>query len=151
MGDGQVRPQFWELPIEKLNDKEWELLCDRCGRCCLKKLAVEDTHEIVWTRVICRYHDPETGLCGCYSERSEKAPDCIDVRRLTAEDAHWMPPTCAYRRRFEGQPLPKWHPLLTGSELGVVAAGISVRDKVLSEDFVHPDGYHEHTIKWIDA
>ena len=50
MGDGQVRPQFWELPIEKLNDKEWELLCDRCGRCCLKKLAVEDTHEIVWTR-----------------------------------------------------------------------------------------------------
>ena len=46
-----------------------------------------------------------------------------------------MPATCAYRS-FEGQPLPKWHPH-TGSELGVVAAGISVRDKVLSEDFVH--------------
>ena len=151
MGDGQVRPQFWELPIEKLNDKEWELLCDRCGRCCLKKLAVEDTREIVWTRFICRYHDSETGLCCCCSERSEKVPNCIDVRKLTADDAYWMPVTCAYRLKFEGQPLPKWHPLLTGSELGVVAAGITVRDKVLSEDFVHPDGYHEHIIKWIDA
>ena len=151
MGDGQVRPQFWELPIEKLNDKEWELLCDRCGRCCLKKQTVEDIREIVWTRIICRYYEPETGLCGCYSERSKKVPDCIDVRKLTSEDTHWMPATCAYRRRFEGQPLPKWHPLLTGGELAVVAAGITVRDKVLSEDFVHTQGYHEHIIRWTDA
>ena len=90
-------------------------------------------------------------MCGCYSERSGKVPDCIVVRKLTAEDAHRMPVTCAYRRRFEGQPLPKWHPLLIGSENGVVAAGVTVRDKVLSEDFVHPDGYHEHIIRWIDA
>ena len=78
-------------------------------------------------------------------------PDCIDVRKLTSEDTHWMPATCAYRRRFEGQPLPKWYPLLTGRELAVVAAGITVRDKVLSEDFVHPEGYHDHVIRWIDA
>ena len=78
-------------------------------------------------------------------------PDCNDVRKLTSEDAHWMPATCAYRHRFEGQQLPKWHPLLTGSELAVVAAGINLRDKVLSEDFVHPEGYHEHVIRRIDA
>ena len=151
MGGERVRPRFWELPVEKLNDKEWERLCDRCGRCCLKKLADEDTGEIVWTRIICRYYESETGLCGCYPERSEKVPDCMDVRTLTAEDAHWMPATCAYRRRFEGQPLPEWHPLLTGVDLEMVAAGITVGDKVLSEDFVHPDGYHEHIIRWIDA
>ena len=70
---------------------------------------------------------------------------------MTAEDAHWMPATCAYRLRFEGQPLPEWHPLLRGTDLDMVAAGITVKDKVLPEDFVHPDGYHEHKIRWIDA
>ena len=64
MGDERVRPQFWELPIEKLNDR-MERLCDRCGRCCLKKLADEDTGEIVWTDYLSILR-AETGLCGCY-------------------------------------------------------------------------------------
>ncbi|GIT63912.1 MAG: hypothetical protein Ct9H300mP22_3120 [Gammaproteobacteria bacterium] len=33
-----IRKKFWELPLEELTAEEWELLCDGCGRCCLKKI-----------------------------------------------------------------------------------------------------------------
>lgn len=31
---------FWQQPLDSLSSREWELLCDGCGRCCLKKLQV---------------------------------------------------------------------------------------------------------------
>ena len=150
-GSQGPRPKFWELPIESLSDQEWELLCDHCGRCCLKKLEDEDSGEIEWTRVICAYHQRESGRCGCYGERTEKVPECLDVRKMSVADAHWMPGTCAYRLRFENKPLPGWHPLLTGSEDAMAAAGIQVDERVLSEEYVHPLGYHEHIIRWVES
>ncbi|HBW83730.1 MAG: hypothetical protein CMD92_07465 [Gammaproteobacteria bacterium] len=147
----QLRAEFWKLPIESLSEKEREFLCDRCGRCCLEKLVDEDTGEIAWTRIICRHYELKTGFCGCYPERSVRVPECIDVRKLTVEDKHWMPATCAYRRRFEGQPLPARHPLIMGSSRDISKAGIAVKGKVLSEDFVHLEGYHEQIIRWVDV
>lgn len=145
------RAGFWELPVESLTPKEWELLCDNCGRCCLKKLEDEESSEIAWTRVICRYHERDSGRCGCYAERTVKVPECMDVRQMSRADARWMPATCAYRLRFEDQPLPGWHPLLTGSDTALREAGIQVDERVLSEEYVHPMGYHEHVIKWVDS
>ena len=37
-----IRKKFWELPLEELTAEEWELLCDCCGRWCLKKIQDED-------------------------------------------------------------------------------------------------------------
>ena len=146
---GAVRDKFWELPLEQLNAQEWELLCDGCGRCCLKKLQDEETEELAWTRIICRYFDQSSSRCQCYSDRTRLVPDCLDVSKMDIAAAQWMPETCAYRLRFEEKLLFSWHPLLAGSQDAMVEAGISVAGRVLSEENVHPDGYEEHIIRWV--
>jgi len=45
----------------------------------------------------------------------------------------WLPDTCAYRLLAEGEPLPEWHPLITGDPQSVIDAGISVRDVAVTE------------------
>lgn len=149
--DKNVRERFWELSIAELSTEEWELLCDNCGRCCLKKLEDEDTAEIHWTRVVCRYHDQESGACKCYSERTVNVPECVNVKQLTEETFNWMPTTCAYRLRIENKPLFAWHPLLAGSSERMDQEGIGIKGKVIREDHVHPMGYDEHIIRWVES
>lgn len=144
--------KFWEKPLAKLNDREWEALCDGCGRCCLKKLQDESDNSIHWTRIVCRYFDEQSHQCTCYQSRSELVPDCLDVKRMDIlASLDWMPATCAYRLRAEDKPLPDWHPLLTGSREAMKEAGIQIGGSVLSEEFVHPEGYQEHVIKWVKS
>lgn len=142
--------KFWERPLSTLNRGEWEALCDGCGRCCLKKFSDEDTEEVAWTRVVCRYFDERTSQCGCYEQRTVKVPDCIDVNHLDIAATHWMPDTCAYRLRALDKPLFDWHPLISGSRDAIEEAQIHIAGKVISEEFVHPDGYEEHVIRWIN-
>lgn len=149
--DKDLRSRFWELPLAELNPLEWERLCDHCGRCCLKKLEDEDDGELYWTRIICRYHDSEKGACGCYAERNQKVPECMNVADMGMETLHWMPDTCAYRLRMEDRPLYDWHPLLSGSRQAMEEAGITIKDKVIAEDHVHPLGYDEHIIRWVKS
>ena len=77
---GELRDQFWELPLDALGRAEWEALCDGCGRCCLHKLEDEDTGEIAHTNVACKLLDPETARCRDYRHRKAHVPDCL---RLT--------------------------------------------------------------------
>lgn len=147
-----LREEFWELPLDQLTQNEWELLCDGCGRCCLKKLQDPDSSELAWTRVICRYYDQQRAQCGCYQERTQRVPECLDVRRMKLlQNLHWMPATCAYRLRAEGRSLYPWHPLLAGSATAMEQAGITVAGRVLSEDHVHPEGLDEHIIRWVTS
>ena len=60
-----------------------------------------------------------------------------------------MPKSCAYRRLANGQPLPNWHPLITGRKASVEEAGIAVPDTLLSEreiDRVVDDAFLESRI-----
>ena len=142
---------FWEdIPLEKMSKEQWESLCDGCAKCCLHKLEDEDTEEVFYTKVSCRYMDQDNCRCTVYQERNEKVPNCV---WLTLEDIplfHWLPSTCAYRLVAEGKPLPAWHPLVSGDVNTVHTAGISIKGRSLSEEFVHPDGWEEHIITWVE-
>lgn len=146
-----IRPKFWELPLSDLNGDEWERLCDGCGRCCLKKFTDDESEAVAYTRIVCRYYDEELARCGCYSERTKLVPDCLDVSSMNLQNSRWMPESCAYRLRFEGKPLYDWHPLLAGSNEKMREEGILIEGKVISEEHVHPDGFEEHIIRWVEA
>lgn len=146
-----LSPPFWEKPLESLSRSEWESLCDGCARCCLKKLQDEDD-SIWYTRVVCKLLDQQKCSCTSYTDRQKLVPDCL-VLDLTvlARELDWIPATCAYKLRYQGLPLPEWHPLLTGSRQAMLNEGIAVTDKVISEEYVHDDGLEEHIIRWVTA
>lgn len=142
---------FWETKsLEEMTAQEWESLCDACGRCCLTKIEDEDSGELFYTNVICRYHDSEACCCTHYTERSVLVPTCIKVTPKVAREEKWLPDTCAYRLLAEGKPLLDWHPLLSNDPDSVHDAGISVRGKVISEEYVHTDELPEHLVNWFD-
>jgi len=145
-----LRERFWELPLGELSKPEWEALCDGCGRCCLVKLQDEDSGELAFTNLACRYLDSQKCQCRVYDTRFSKVPDCIQVTEAVARNTAWLPSTCAYRLRAHGQPLPEWHPLISGEPGTVRQAGISVAGRVVSEQLVHEDDWEEHIIHWIE-
>lgn len=143
-----MRPRFWErVPLTKLTQSEWEALCDGCGKCCLNKLEFEDTGEVAFTRIACRLLDGDTCRCTQYDIRHQFVPECVRLTPKTLPKiAYWMPQTCAYRRLFEGKPLPDWHPLLTGDPKSVHTAGASVRGWTIPEFEVDEDDWENHII-----
>ena len=146
-----LREKFWEMPLNELSRLEWESLCDGCGRCCLKKVIDDDTEELFWIRIVCRYFDSGSGKCKYYKERTKIVSDCIDVREVVSKSVDWMPATCAYRLRANNKPLFDWHPLLSENSASVVDSGVSILNRCISEDNVHPKEYFEHIIRWVDS
>lgn len=143
---GALRPRFWELPLGQLEAAEWEALCDGCGRCCLHKLEDEDTGEVLETNVACQLLDPATARCSDYRNRRIKVPDCLRLTLRIVEDVSWLPPTCAYRLRADGNPLPRWHPLVCGDPDGPRRAGVSVIGRVIGELEAGP--LEHHIVEW---
>jgi len=129
---------FWERPLDQLNREEWEALCDGCGQCCLHKVEDEDTGEIYHTNVACKLLDLKTAQCSNYPGRRKHVPDCMKLTPQTAGALAWLPPSCAYRLRADGDPLPEWHYLVCGDRDAVHRAGISVAGKVISETVAGP-------------
>ena len=126
--------RFWEdVPLEQLDRAQWEALCDGCGKCCVHKLEDEDTGELLPTNVACRLLDRRTGLCSDYKHRRAYVPECVRLTAGNVDGIDWLPSTCAYRLRADGEPLPAWHYLLTGDRESVHRAGQSVRGWTVSE------------------
>ncbi len=145
------KPNFWESKsLANLTKKEWESLCDGCGRCCLNKLEDEDTGEIFFTDVACKLLDLETCRCGNYRHRVKHVPDCLVLSLEHSEYFNALPNSCAYRRLYEGKPLLDWHPLLTGDPDSVHQAGISVRGMCISEEHIHADDLEDRIIQFHD-
>jgi uncharacterized cysteine cluster protein YcgN (CxxCxxCC family) len=128
---------FWEeKSLADMSREEWESLCDGCARCCLLKLEDEDTDELYYTGVVCRYLDRYHCRCTEYKDRTTRVPDCLQVTIDNVNELYWMPQSCAYRLLAEGKNLPEWHPLVSGNPDSVHEAGISVRGFAISEDEV---------------
>lgn len=142
--------RFWEhKTLAELDAAEWESLCDGCGRCCLLKLEDADSGDIAYTGVACRLLDIRRCRCRDYGNRQRRVPDCQVLDPVVVPALDWLPDTCAYRLVAEGKPLADWHPLISGTPDSVQAAGISVRDRVVSEEFVHPDALVDHVVRWV--
>ncbi len=141
--------RFWEQKrMEQMTNAEWEALCDGCGKCCLNKLEDEDTGEVALTRVACRLLDDATCLCAQYEIRHQFVPECIVLRPSNIEkNLYWMPETCAYKRVWNGDTLPDWHPLLTGRAESVHEAGVSMQGQTVSEFDVADEDWEDHIIE----
>lgn len=140
---------FWTKPLAELTRAQWEKLCDGCGRCCLVKLEDEDTGAIHHTSVACKLLDRKSCQCGNYRERRKFVPDCVRLTLQKLSQINWLPPSCAYRLRFEGKELPFWHPLITGDADSVHRAKVSVRGRVEGgEDEVETDDLPDYIRQW---
>jgi uncharacterized cysteine cluster protein YcgN (CxxCxxCC family) len=132
---GAVTIKFWEdLPLEALDRAQWEALCDGCGKCCLHKLEDEETGELFATNVACKLLDRRMGLCKDYKHRRAYVPECVRLTTRNVRDIEWLPTTCAYRLRANGEKLPDWHYLVSGDREAVHRAGESTRGWTISED-----------------
>ncbi len=142
---------WWNrIPLGSLSGEQWEALCDGCARCCLHKLEDEDAGEVRYTRIRCRYLDEHSCRCTDYGNRLTVVPDCVRLSPDSVDALDWLPATCAYRLRARGQALPEWHPLVSGDSQSVHRAGISIRGRSISDEYVHPDGYDEHIVTWVE-
>ncbi|MPQ76120.1 YcgN family cysteine cluster protein [Hydrogenovibrio sp. JE_KL2] len=119
--------RYWDTKtLEEMTQEEWESLCDGCGLCCLTKLQDEDTDEIVYTSVVCRFSDTQTGQCSDYANRSTNVPTCVPLTLEGIAEFDWLPDSCAYRVIYRGDKLADWHPLNSGKKESVKLAGVGL-------------------------
>jgi len=127
--------KFWETKtLAELDRGQWEALCDGCGKCCIHKLEDDETGELYPTNVACRMLDRRSGQCKDYRNRRAYVPDCVRLTTKNVYTTDWLPSTCAYRLRANGEKLPDWHYLVSGDREAVHRAGESTRGWTVSED-----------------
>ena len=125
---------------KKLTDyssEEWENICNHCGKCCLLKLQDEDTGNIYYTDIICKYYDMENERCSIYEKRCEVVPECLKLTPDNIDKIEWMPKSCAYRRLFE-------------KDSGSPSSTNSIKGRCISEQNVKEDELEDHIIDWED-
>jgi uncharacterized cysteine cluster protein YcgN (CxxCxxCC family) len=140
---------FWKTKtLEQMTSKEWESLCDGCGKCCTYKLEYEETGELAQTNVACRLFDGNSCRCSDYKDRKKVVPDCILLTPKVVRKMNWLPNTCAYRLVMQNKDLYWWHPLISGDPETVHQAGVSARGRVINELDAGP--LEHHVVEWPD-
>ncbi|UUA73356.1 YcgN family cysteine cluster protein [Cellvibrio sp. QJXJ] len=142
---------FWQRKtFQEMSPEEFESLCDGCGKCCLHKLEDEDSGDVYYTKVACRYLDHDTCRCQEYTDRQQLVEACAVLTPDSVKETYWLPETCAYRLVADGFPLFDWHPLVSGDPDSVHKAGISVAGRVVHEQDVDPEDYEDYVIRWVN-
>jgi len=141
---------FWEhKSLTDLNASEWEAVCDGCARCCLNKIEDEDSGALFYTNVACHLLNDQC-RCGDYSNRTQRVPDCLQLTPTNVASITWLPTTCAYRRLNDGRGLATWHPLVSDDAHSVHDAGVSIQNKYILENHIHPDDLANFVVDWVD-
>lgn len=150
MGMTKPLPKFWEeKTLSEMTDREWELLCDGCGKCCLHKLEDEDDGEVYYTNIACRLLDLNTCRCSDYTNRLAEVPECLQLSRDDVDEYTWLPESCSYRLMSEKKSLPDWHHLISGSRRRIRDCGHSIKDFAVPEQRVPENEWEEHVIQWV--
>ena len=145
-----------------MSAEEWESLCDGCGKCCLHKFIedeeaeeqattdhISEGEQIHFTSIVCSLLNTKTCSCTKYTQRTKLVPDCVQLTKDNLQDIFYMPPSCTYRRVYEGRGLPAWHPLLNrGSKSKMHKAGMSVRGKTVYEHDVDLEQFEQYIVIW---
>ena len=138
---------FWERKtLGEMTSSEWESLCDGCVLCCLHKLEDDETGEVYYTDVHCRYLDTNNCQCTEYQQRNTLVPSCVWLTPDQAQTFFGLPETCAYRLLAEKKPLYDWHPLISGTKESVHEAGISMRNKGIADNLIDEDDWQDRII-----
>ena len=140
------RPFWEEKKLDEMTTKEWESLCDGCGRCCLNKIEETSTGKIYYTNVACKLFDPNTCRCSDYPSRMKKVSDCIKLNPQKVKNMPELPSTCAYKLLAQGKSLKPWHPLIAKNQKLMKSQGILARNTI-SEDDIDPDKLEDYIIK----
>lgn len=142
---------YWRRKtLAEMSEREWEALCDRCGKCCVISIEDVDTGMLHLTDVSCKLFDTAACGCGDYANRKQYVPDCVKLTPKNVPKLDWLPRTCAYRLVSEGKDLSWWHPLISGDENTVHAAKASVRNKTRPEGRLKMPGLIKRITKWPD-
>lgn len=141
---------FWEQKtLSEMSSQEWESICDGCAKCCLTQLQDEDSDQLVFTDVACDLLDDQTCQCSDYANRSKRVPSCVTMNPGNVEEAaEFAPPTCAYRLLVQGDALPDWHHLKSGSPDSVHERGQSVRHRVRFQREINDDDIQDYIVEW---
>ncbi len=147
--DEPLAREFWKhKSLEDMSTREWEALCDGCGKCCVYTLEDADTGEIYRTDVACKLFDTTTCQCSNYAERKKIVKDCVKLTPKKVPKLDWLPPTCAYRLVGDGKDLFWWHPLVSGDPNTVHTANASAQNKTRPEGRLKTPGLMKRIIQW---
>lgn len=80
---------------ERIDIKEWESHCTRCGLCCFEKIESENG-AIFFTSTPCRYLDIETRKCVIYDKRFKINPECVKLTPELVRELNWLHDDCGY-------------------------------------------------------
>ena len=158
-----MNDKFWlDTPLEKMNEAQWESICDGCAKCCLHKFIDDDEAEtaaptahinsgeqIHYTNIACGLLNTKTCNCTRYEERTILVPDCVKLSKENIDDIFFMPTSCSYRRLHEGRGLPSWHPLLNkGKKAKMHELGVSTRGRTVNENEVDMQSFEDNIVTW---
>lgn len=156
--NASLRENFWQkYSLKELTHAEWEALCDGCGVCCLVKFLDDDDQQeaVEYTSVSCKLLDCGSGLCSNYHQRQDYVPDCITLTVDMLPNMMWLPNSCAYKRLYKGQDLPKWHYLNTQDRqktaLAMAQKGVSVAGRCVPEVGLSDEEIEERIITWVEV
>ncbi len=80
--------------------KNWEDLCNCCGKCCYERSVGKDGEVIINYSVACEYLDKKTSLCRIYPDRLKKCSHCRKVNLWVALFNPTLPNDCPYALTF---------------------------------------------------
>lgn len=140
---------YWrKKTLAQMNEREWESLCDNCGKCCVISIEDIDTGQLHLTDVSCKLFDTKKCQCSNYAERKQFVPDCVKLTPKNVPKLDWLPRTCAYRLVSEGQDLHWWHPLVSGDPDTVHLAQASAKNRTRPEGRLKMAGLIKRITRW---